>query len=110
MSLKRFLDAQDDGVWEGALAELRRGRKRSHRMWFILPQLRGLGRSTNAHYYGLSRLEEAKAYLAHPVLGVRLLATCKVLAGWAHLGADAVLGSVDATKLRSCLHAIRRRW
>jgi uncharacterized protein (DUF1810 family) len=103
VSLQRFLDAQDHGVWERALAELRHGRKRSHWMWFVLPQLRGLGSSANAQFYGLSGLAEAQAYLAHPVLGDRLLATCEALADWTHIGAEAVLGSVDAMKLRSCL-------
>ena len=72
-------------------------------MWFILPQLRGLGSSANAQFYGLSGLAEAKAYLAHPILGDRLLATCEALEDWTHLGAEAVLGSIDAMKLRSCL-------
>lgn len=103
MSLQRFLDAQDHGVWERALAELRQGRKRSHWMWFILPQLRGLGASANAHHFGLAGLAEAQAYLAHPVLGDRLLAACEALQDWTHVGAEAVLGPVDAMKLRSCL-------
>lgn len=103
MSLQRFLDAQDHGVWEQALAELRRGRKQSHWMWFILPQLRGLGSSLNARHFGLADLAEAQAYLAHPVLGDRLLAACEALQDWTHLEARAVLGGVDAMKLRSCL-------
>jgi uncharacterized protein (DUF1810 family) len=103
MSLERFLDAQANGVFERALGELQQGRKRSHWMWFILPQLRGLGHSETSRFYGLSGLAEAQAYLAHPVLGERLLAICSTLADWPHLGAEAVLGSVDAMKLRSCL-------
>ena len=103
MSLDRFLDAQDAGVFERALGELQLGRKRSHWMWFILPQLRGLGHSETSRCYGLSRLAEAADFLSHPVLGERLLAVCDALADWPHLGAEAVLGSVDAMKLRSCL-------
>jgi len=103
VSLDRFLDAQDGGVFERALGELQQGRKRSHWMWFILPQLRGLGHSETSRFYGLSGLTEAADYLAHPVLGDRLLVVCDVLADWPHLGAEAVLGSVDAMKLRSCL-------
>ena len=103
MSLARFLDAQAGGVFERALAELEQGRKRSHWMWFILPQLRGLGHSQRAHFYGLTGLDEARAYLDHPVLGARLQAVCTALQDWSHLGAEAVLGDVDALKLRSCL-------
>lgn len=103
MSLQRFLDAQDHGVFERALGELRQGRKTGHWMWFIFPQRRGLGHSANAEYYGLANLGEAQAYLAHPVLGARLLAAGEALADWTHLGAEAVLGTVDAMKLRSCL-------
>jgi uncharacterized protein (DUF1810 family) len=103
MSLERFIDAQAGGAFERALGELQQGRKRSHWMWFILPQLRGLGHSANSRFYGLSGLAEAKAYLAHPVLGGRLLAICDALVDWPHMGAEAVLGSVDAMKLRSCL-------
>jgi uncharacterized protein (DUF1810 family) len=103
VSLERFLDAQAGGVFERALGELQQGRKRSHWMWFVLPQLRGLGHSANSRLYGLSGLKEAQAYLDHPVLGARLVAICEALADWPHLGAEAVLGSVDAMKLRSCL-------
>jgi uncharacterized protein (DUF1810 family) len=103
VNLQRFLDAQDHDVWESALGELRQGRKTGHWMWFIFPQLRGLGTSANARLYGLASLGEAQAYLAHPVLGDRLIAACAALADLTHLGAEAVLGAVDAMKLRSCL-------
>ncbi len=103
MSLERFLDAQAGGVFERALSELQQGRKRSHWMWFILPQMEGLGHSQASRFFGLSGPAEAAAYLAHPVLGERLLAVCKVLEDWPHLGAEAVFGTVDALKLRSCL-------
>jgi uncharacterized protein (DUF1810 family) len=70
-ALQRFVDAQDR-VYDTVLAELRNGAKRSHWIWFVFPQLRGLGRSATAQHYGISSLEEARAYLAHPVLGPRL--------------------------------------
>jgi len=70
-NLERFMTAQEP-VFDTVLDELRAGRKRSHWMWFIFPQLRGLGRSATAEYYGISSLAEARAYLAHPVLGRRL--------------------------------------
>ena len=103
MSLQRFIDAQANGVYDAALAELRQGRKRSHWMWFIFPQLRGLGFSARAQHYGLAGIEEAQAYLAHPVLAEHLMAVCGALRDWPHLGAEAVFGPVDALKLRSCL-------
>jgi uncharacterized protein (DUF1810 family) len=103
VSLQRFIDAQAGGVFERALAELRQGRKRSHWMWFILPQLRGLGHSETSRFYGIADLAEARSYLGHPVLGARLLAVCDALEDWPHLGAEAVLGATDALKLRSCL-------
>jgi len=100
-NLDRFVTAQQ-GVWEDALGELRRGRKTSHWMWFIFPQLRGLGRSAMAHTYGIASLDEARAYLAHPVLGARLYeATAALLA--APGSAETILGDVDAMKLRSSM-------
>jgi uncharacterized protein (DUF1810 family) len=103
VSLERFTDAQANGVYEAAVAELRQGRKRSHWMWSIFPQLRGLGFSARAQYYGLAGIEEAQAYLAHPVLAERLMAVCGALQDWPHLGAEAVFEPVDALKLRSSL-------
>ena len=102
--LERFVEAQADGVFEQALAELRAGQKRSHWMWFIFPQHRNLGRSGTAKYYGLSGLEEARAYAAHPVLGRRLRECAAAVLE--HLGdksAEAILGPVDAMKLRSSM-------
>jgi len=102
--LERFVEAQANGVYEQALAELRAGQKRSHWMWFIFPQHRDLGRSTTAKYYGLSGIREARAYAAHPLLGARLRECAAVLAG--HLedkGAEAILGTIDAMKLRSSM-------
>jgi len=102
--LERFVRAQSGGVYEQALAELSVGRKRSHWMWFIFPQHRDLGRSDTAKFYGLSGEEEARAYLAHPLLGPRLHACFAALRPQLDAGvsAAAILGEVDALKLRSC--------
>ena len=100
--LQRFVTAQDP-VWEDVLDELRAGRKRTHWMWFVFPQLAALGRSSIARHYGLSGLEEAKAYLAHPVLGARLVECCQVLLQLQDDDPVAIFGPVDAMKLRSCL-------
>ncbi len=106
--LHRFLKAQDqDGAYEHALEELRRGRKQSHWMWFVFPQLRGLGRSWMAEHYGIASLEEARAYLSHPVLGRRLLECSSLVAATEATSADAVFGSVDAVKLRSSMTLFR---
>ena len=102
--LARFVRAQGGGVYEGALAELRAGAKRGHWMRFVFPQLRGLGRSATAHLYGISGPEEARAYLTHPLLGPRLgECVAAVMPHAAQRTADAMLGAVDAAKLRSCL-------
>lgn len=100
--LSRFTEAQETS-YATALAELRAGRKRTHWIWFVFPQLRGLGSSANAERYGLTGLAEARAYLGHPVLGPRLReATAAMLV---HQAGDAgsVLGEVDALKFCSCL-------
>ena len=104
--LQRFLDAQS-GDYPTALAELRRGRKRSHWIWYVLPQLRGLGMSGNSQYYGIGSLDEARAYLAHPVLGPRLCECVEAIER--HKGTDiaAILGGLDAMKYRSCLTLFR---
>ncbi|RZS87259.1 uncharacterized protein (DUF1810 family) [Motilibacter rhizosphaerae] len=102
--LQRFVAAQDSGgTYSEALAELRRGRKTSHWMWFVFPQLAGLGSSAMAQRYALSGLEEARAYLAHPVLGPRLLACCQALLALDVTDPVAVLGGIDAQKLRSSM-------
>jgi uncharacterized protein (DUF1810 family) len=101
--LQRFVDAQD-GTYETALAELRAGRKQGHWIWFVFPQLAGLGRGPTAQYYGLASLDEAGAYLKHPLLGDRLRES--VAAILAHAGKDTseqILGETDAMKLRSSL-------
>jgi uncharacterized protein (DUF1810 family) len=101
--LQRFVDAQD-GMFETALAELRDGRKRSHWIWFVFPQLVGLGRSPTAQYFGIRSLEEARAYLTHPLLGPRYRVAVEAILSWAGLKeAVAILGNMDAMKLRSSL-------
>jgi uncharacterized protein (DUF1810 family) len=100
--LQRFVAAQEP-VFAAALAELRAGRKRTHWMWFVFPQLRGLGRSPIAAYYGIGSLDEARAYLAHPLLGPRLdLCTDAVLAveGWT---LHEIFGSPDDMKFHSSM-------
>ncbi|MBP2300659.1 DUF1810 domain-containing protein [Azospirillum picis] len=100
--LQRFVTAQEP-VYETALAELRAGRKRSHWMWFVFPQLRGLGRSATATLYGIGSIAEAEAYLRHPVLGSRLeQATCAVL-GLRQGSPHAIFGSPDDMKFHSSM-------
>lgn len=99
--LARFVEAQEHS-YADALAELRRGRKTSHWMWFVFPQLRELGRSPTAKHFGIASLAEARAYLAHPLLGPRLIAACEALLG-ATGDATNILGGVDAMKLRSSM-------
>lgn len=103
MSLARFVAAQS-GVYDLALAELRAGQKRTHWMWFVLPQLRGLGHSLMADRYGLEGIGEARAYLAHPLLGERLRDCVAALLTHADTRSAAeVMGVVDAIKLHSSL-------
>ncbi|MCF6509716.1 DUF1810 domain-containing protein [Blastococcus sp. MG754426] len=100
--LRRFVDAQAQ-TYDQALAELRAGRKRTHWMWFVFPQVEGLGRSGMAQRYAVSGLDEARAYLAHPVLGRRLVECARAMTALDTEDADAVLGPVDAQKLRSSM-------
>lgn len=100
--LQRFVTAQEP-IFETALAELRAGRKRTHWMWFVFPQLRGLGLSPTAERYGLASLAEARAYLAHPVLGPRLAACTAAILEIEGQSAHAIFGSPDDMKLRSSL-------
>jgi uncharacterized protein (DUF1810 family) len=108
--LERFVHAQE-GVHDVALAELRGGRKTSHWMWFVFPQLAGLGRSATAERYAIDGTAEARAYLEHPVLGPRLLDATAVVAAAPARSVDDLLGGVDALKLRSSMtlfvHAAR---
>jgi uncharacterized protein (DUF1810 family) len=103
--LERFVRAQDDrGTYAGALAELRAGRKTSHWMWFVFPQVAGLGHSPTAQAYAIADLAEARAYVHHDVLGPRLLECCRALLDLDDdLTAERVLGGTDAMKLRSSM-------
>jgi uncharacterized protein (DUF1810 family) len=104
MDLERFVTAQDSGgTYQRAVTELRRGRKTSHWMWFIFPQIAGLGRSATAQAYAISDLAEARAYLAHPVLGPRLLECVQIVAAHRGLTAEQIFGGIDAIKLRSSM-------
>jgi uncharacterized protein (DUF1810 family) len=110
MDLDRFVTAQDDhATYDRALSELRAGRKTSHWMWFVFPQMAGLGQSPTAKHYALAGLEEAREYLDHEVLGPRLLASCGALLELDDGStAEQVLGSVDAMKLRSSMTLFAR--
>lgn len=101
-SLDRFLTAQALS-YELALSEIRQGRKRSHWMWYIFPQLRALGRSTTAYTYGIADADEARAYLAHPVLSARLIEISTALLAHRDKSAYAILGEIDGIKLRSSM-------
>lgn len=100
--LRRFVEAQDR-VYDTVLAELRAGRKRSHWIWFVFPQLRGLGTSPTAMHYGISSLEEARAYLAHEVLGPRLRECARLVSRIEGASADDVFGWPDNLKVRSSM-------
>ena len=99
--LQRFLDAQAP-VYEQACAELQAGDKQGHWMWFVFPQLRGLGLSATAQHYGIASRQEALDYWQHPVLGPRLKHCMALLLAHRGLSAQAIFGSIDAMKLRSC--------
>ena len=107
-SLKRFTDAQDTGLYGQALAELRQGRKHSHWIWFVFPQIAGLGSSPMAVEYAISTLDEARAYLAHPVLGPRLHEAAQALLSSGQTDPEAVLGFIDAMKMRSSMTLFHR--
>lgn len=102
MSLQRFEDAHRQD-YETALAEIRRGRKTSHWMWYIFPQLKGLGYSPTAQYYSIENLAEAEAFLAHPVLGAHLVEISRALLALETNNADLVFGYPDNLKLRSSM-------
>ena len=104
--LDRFVSAQQT-AYPQALDELRRGRKTSHWMWFVFPQLAGLGSSPMAQRYAIATLAEARAYLAHPVLGARLREIAAVVAE-SSAGAEEIFGGIDAMKLRSSMTLFRR--
>ena len=100
--LQRFIDAQEP-LRQRVKAEMRAGRKSSHWMWFFFPQLRGLGQSEMAHRYGIASLDEARAYLAHPVLGPRLREACQIIHEVRGRSAHQIFGNPDDVKFRSCL-------
>ena len=111
--LERFVTAQDSGgtsgsVYHSAMAELQRGRKTSHWMWFVFPQVAGLGQSPTSRRYAIASLAEAQAYLRHPVLGPRLAAAARVLTERPGGDADQIFGALDAQKLRSSMTLFHR--
>ncbi len=102
--LARFVEAQDRGnTYDRAIAELRDGNKMSHWMWFVFPQIAGLGRSPTARLYAVRSLDEARDYVEHPVLGPRLLDCARVVAELDEATATSVFGEIDAQKLRSSM-------
>ncbi len=101
-NIERFKQAQDCGVFERALEEVQSGQKTGHWIWFIFPQMRGFGSSYNSHFYGITCADEAKAYLADPVLGDRLRAITQAFLDTS-LSPFEVFGRVDTLKLRSCM-------
>jgi uncharacterized protein (DUF1810 family) len=105
--LQRFVDAQDH-VYDTVIDELRGGRKRSHWIWFVFPQLRGLGRSPTALHYGISSLSEARAYLAHDVLGPRLRECARLVAAIDDRSAADIFGFPDDLKVRSSMTLFAR--
>lgn len=103
-NLERFAAAQNaSGTYDRAIGELRRGQKTSHWMWFIFPQIAGLGNSPMSKTYAIASLEEARAYVRHPVLGPRLIECAAIVAATQARSADQIFGAVDARKLRSCM-------
>src|SRR6478672_86669 len=109
MDLERFVRAQDSGgTYQRALTELRRGRKTSHWIWFIFPQIAGLGRSAMSVWYAIASLDEARDYLAHPVLGARLRECAGLLLAVEGRTADEILGGIDVVKVRSSMTLFHR--
>jgi uncharacterized protein (DUF1810 family) len=106
--LTRFRRAQGGGIYERALAELRAGRKTGHWIWFIFPQIAGLGQSPTSRLYALASVQEARAYLNDPVLGPRLDECARALLGHVDRSAEEVLGGIDAIKLRSSMTLFAR--
>ena len=107
--LERFVAAQDaNGTYRRAVEELRAGFKSSHWMWFVFPQIAGLGQSPVSRQFAISSIAEATAYLQHPVLGPRLHECAEILAGMKGRSADQIFGSIDAMKLRSSMTLFHR--
>jgi uncharacterized protein (DUF1810 family) len=105
--LARFVDAQR-GAYPGVLRELQAGRKTGHWIWYVFPQVAGLGLSSMSQYYAIRSLEEARAYLAHPLLGARLRECAAALLAVQRRSAEAILGEVDARKVRSSMTLFHR--
>jgi uncharacterized protein (DUF1810 family) len=105
--LERFVAAQE-GVYPGVVAELRAGQKTGHWIWFIFPQVAGLGRSAMSQHYAIASLDEARAYLAHPVLGPRLRECAGLVLATTARSADEIFGGIDAVKLRSSMTLFHR--
>ena len=105
--LGRFRDAQD-GVYDGVLKELRHGQKTGHWIWFVFPQIAGLGSSSLSRLYSIASLDEARAYLADPILGARLRECAAIVLATNGRTADEIFGSLDAMKLRSCMTLFHR--
>lgn len=101
-NLKRFIDAQQTS-YKTAFTEIKNGRKRSHWMWFIFPQIQGLGFSETSRFYGIKDIEEAEEYLKHPILGNRLVEISNALLGLQLNNANQIFGSPDDMKLKSCM-------
>ena len=101
-SLQRFVDAQKN-LYSIALAEIKEGKKQSHWMWFIFPQIKGLGSSNMSAFYGIKNIDEANEFLQHPILGARLIEICNVLLGLKNKNATAIFGKPDDIKLKSCM-------
>jgi len=100
--LSRFLDAQNK-LYLTALSEISKGKKETHWMWFIFPQIKGLGKSDTANLYAINNLKEATEYLEHPILGKHLIEISELLLTFKRKSADGILGDLDARKLRSCM-------
>jgi uncharacterized protein (DUF1810 family) len=105
--LERFVSAQD-GVFAGVLDELRRGRKTGHWIWFIFPQIAGLGTSPTSQHYAIASLDEARAYLAHPVLGARLRESAEIVLATEGRSSTDIFGALDAMKVRSSMTLFHR--
>ena len=105
--LDRFVVAQQS-AYDGALGELRRGRKEGHWIWFIFPQIAGLGRSVMSRRFAIASIDEARDYLAHPVLGARLRECARTLLAIEGRTAENILGPIDAMKVRSCITLFHR--
>jgi uncharacterized protein (DUF1810 family) len=107
--MQRFVDAQETGgTYEAAVSELRSGRKHTHWMWFVFPQIAGLGRSPTAQHFAISGLAEARAFLAHPVLGPRLVECARIVDELPVADATEIFGSIDAQKLQSSMTLFSR--